>query len=354
MSKLDFIKRTITEGTIARDCELDYKETENYYRDISQALSIENFPLISVNTIEKKTYMLQAGDGQCYLVFDHYLLEYMHLLNQFAMAEEPSKQVESLFNKILSEECFTRHKKNAAVQFAARYMENISEVIREYMKSEKKKNLPDYLFVQQAFLIAHELFHFYIHKNPHYDEEGVLSKKRFLDRIYKYVLNGNPDTAEFIRKAIEKDRMAEECLCDSTAVIQAIDVGGKTGKMDVADSGVAAALALMNQFTISMIQDAVKHSGDMIYERIQNLFNFRIVHLKAFTNLYIGECCSKEAASLYQTKVEKIHKHWLERVNTPIMHVLVRNYVLLKELPVSIDGEKDRGLIDILRRIYNS
>ena len=187
MSKLDFIKRTITEGTIARDCELDYKETENYYRDISQALSIENFPLISVNTIEKKTYMLQAGDGQCYLVFDHYLLEYMHLLNQFAMAEEPSKQVESLFNKILSEECFTRHKKNAAVQFAARYMENISEVIREYMKSEKKKNLPDYLFVQQAFLIAHELFHFYIHKNPHYDEEGVLSKKRFLDRIYKYV-----------------------------------------------------------------------------------------------------------------------------------------------------------------------
>lgn len=354
MSKFDFIKRTITEGTIARDRKLDYRETENYYRDISRALSIENFPLISVNTIEKKTYMLQGSDGQCYLVFDHYLLEYMHLLNQFAVAKEPSLQVGSLFNKILSEECFTQHKINAAVRFAARYLENISEVIREYMEPKNEGVLPDYLFVQQAFLIAHELFHFYVHRNPHYDEEGIRSKKGFLDRIYKYVLAGNPDTAEFIRKAIMEDRMAEECLCDSTAVIQAIDAGVKTGKLDAADSGVAAALALMNQYTISTIQDTVKHFGDMTYERLQNLFNFRIVHLKAFTNLYLREYYTDEVVSLYRTKVEEIHKQWFERVNTPIMHMLVNNYVLLKELPASVGGEKDRDLIDTLRRIYNS
>ena len=40
--------------------------------------------------------------------------------------------------------------------------------------------------------------------------------------------------------------------------------------------------------------------------------------------------------------------------NTPIMHMLVNNYVLLKELPASVGGEKDRDLIDTLRRIYNS
>ena len=85
MNRIDFIKRIITEGTITRDQELSYTETEVYYNDIVQALNIENFPLISINTIEKKTYMLQASDGQCYLVFDHYLLEYMHLLNQFVI-----------------------------------------------------------------------------------------------------------------------------------------------------------------------------------------------------------------------------------------------------------------------------
>ena len=90
MNRIDFIKRFITEGTITRDQELSYKETEVYYNDIVQALNIENFPLISINTIEKKTYMLQESNGQCYLVFDHYLLEYMHLLNQFVIEEDKS------------------------------------------------------------------------------------------------------------------------------------------------------------------------------------------------------------------------------------------------------------------------
>ncbi len=92
----------------------------------------------------------------------------------------------------------------------------------------------------------------------------------------------------------------------------------------------------------------------MTYERLQNLFNFRIVHLKAFTNLYLREYYTDEVVSLYRTKVEEIHKQWFERANTPIMHMLVNNYVLLKELPASVGGEKDRDLIDTLRRIYNS
>ena len=62
MNRIDFIKRIITEGTITRDQELSYKETEEYYNDIVQALNIENFPLISINTIEKKTYMLQESN----------------------------------------------------------------------------------------------------------------------------------------------------------------------------------------------------------------------------------------------------------------------------------------------------
>ena len=57
MNRIDFIKRIITEGTITRDQELSYKETEVYYNDILQALNIENFPLIPINTIEKNLYV---------------------------------------------------------------------------------------------------------------------------------------------------------------------------------------------------------------------------------------------------------------------------------------------------------
>lgn len=351
---MDFIKRTITEGTITRDQELSYKETEVYYKDIVQSLNIENFPLISVNTIEKKTYMLQTSDGQYYLVFDHYLLECMHLFNQFVTAEDKPQQVESLFYKIMSEECFIRHKVGAAIHFAGVYMNNIDHVIHDYMEERTADHIPSYLFVQQAFLIAHELFHFFIHKNLNYDKEGIQSKKRFLNRIYNYVLDKNVDTASMIKKAVDETNMAEECLCDSTAIIQGIDVGIKTGKMDVVDCGVSAALALMNQYTISTIQDTVKYSGDMTYGRLQNLFNFRIVQLKAFTDLYIKEYYSAEQASLYQYKVEQIHKMWLEKVNTPIMHLLVKENEILKEEPMSVIGSENRRIVDTLKAVYNS
>lgn len=354
MNRIDFIKRIITEGTITRDQELSYKETEVYYNDIVQALNIENFPLISINTIKKKTYMLQASDGQCYLVFDHYLLEYMHLLNQFVIEKDKSLQVEALFYKIMSEECFSRHKMGAAIHFAGEYMNNIDYVIQDYMEERVADHIPSYLFVQQAFLIAHELFHFFIHKNPNYDREGIQSKRRFLNRIYNYVLDKNADTAAMIKKAVDETDMAEECLCDSTAMIQGIDVGIKTGKMDIVDCGVSAGLALMNQYTISTIQDTVKHSGDMTYERLQNLFNFRIVHLKAFTDLYIKEYGSSEKARLYQYKVEQIYKNWFEKVNTPIMHLLVKVNRRLKEEPMSVSGSEKRKIIDTLRAVYNS
>ena len=353
MNRIDFIKRIITEGTITRNQELSYKETEIYYNDIVKALNIENFPLISINTIEKKTYMLQASDGQCYLVFDHYLLEYMHLLNQFVIEKDKSLQLEALLYKIMSEECFSRHKMGAAIHFAEKYMSNIDHVIQDYMEERVADHIPSYLFVQQAFLIAHELFHFFIHKNPNCEKEGIQSKKIFLNSIYNYVLDKNADTAAMMKMAVNKTDMVEECLCDSTAMIQGIDIGTKAGKMDIVDCGVSAALALMNQYTISTIQDTVKNSGDMTYERLHNLFNFRIVHLKAFTYLYINEY-SSEQACLYQYKVEQIYNNWLERVYKPIIHLLVKVNRILKEEPMSVSRNEKREIIDTLRAIYNS
>lgn len=58
MNNLDLIKRSIHDETVARDTVLDNAATQQYYKDLLDALSIKNFPLIEVNTIAKKTYML--------------------------------------------------------------------------------------------------------------------------------------------------------------------------------------------------------------------------------------------------------------------------------------------------------
>ena len=55
MSKLDFVKRAIIAGTVVRDEVLDNAATKQYYDNLVESLQIKGFPLISVNTIEKKS-----------------------------------------------------------------------------------------------------------------------------------------------------------------------------------------------------------------------------------------------------------------------------------------------------------
>ena len=66
-------------------------------------------------------------------------------------------------------------------------------------------------------------------------------------------------------KELEDKNMVEECLCDSTAVIQTMDVASKTEKLSHLEAGIAMVVALMNQFTISVIQDTIKFSRDISY-----------------------------------------------------------------------------------------
>lgn len=355
MNKLNFVKKTIIEKTIVRDELVNYDATQQYYKDLTEALQIKDFPLIYVNTIEKKTYMIQLSGGQCYLVFDRYLLDCMHLLNQFVLGEDKTKQLESFFYKTISEECYTCNRILTALKFAGTYMENIDDVIQEYMDERFAEEIPEYLFVQQAFLIAHELFHFYLHRNSESHDESLSSKARYLNNIYEDVNNKRTEVADFIDKAIKSHKMVEECLCDSTALIQAIDVGIKVGKLDIVESGVSAALALMNQYVISTIQDAVKHSGDIQYERLQNLFNFRVLHIKAFTEQYIKELYSEEEAQSYKEKVEAIHSMWLNRVYTPIMYLLVDINSILKKSKVNdLEIHQDKEAKSVLKRVYDT
>lgn len=355
MDKLHFVRKTTNEETIVRDEELKFDSTQKYYKDITEALHIDDFPLICVNTIEKKTYMMQLSGGQCYLVFNHYLLECMHVLNQFVCGKEFSKPLESFFYKIVSEECYNCNRILTAITFAGKYIEHIDEVIQQYLEAPFLEQIPDYLFVQQSFLIAHELFHFYLHRNPESYDKGLNSKTRYLKSIYEYVNNKHTEVAGFIEKAIKSPTMIEECLCDSTALIQAIDVGIKIGKLDVVESGISVAIALMNQYIISTIQDTVKHVGEISYEGLQNLFNFRLQHIKMFTEQYIKKYYSKEESQIYQEKVESIQGIWLNKVFTPVMYLLVDISPILKESQVcnSKTHEEIKDAENVLKKIYN-
>lgn len=346
MELYDRIKKSILSSTVVRSDATNLFATEQYYSDLVDSLHIKEFPLISINTIEKKTYIVESNK-RFFLVFDHYLMEVMHFLNQSILDDTFADDIEAFFYRTVSEECYVQNNISAAVAFSGKYMGRL-DAIKLYAEDR-----PEYLFVQQAFLIAHELFHFYVHKNPNQEIRGILSKERFLQRIYDYTSTKNPELAFVMADVIADKNMVEECLCDSTAVIQAIDVGLKVGKLDIIEAGVAAAIALMNQFTLSTIQDTVKFAGDISYERIQNLSNFRLLHLKAFTSLYIKELGSEEERKQYNDRVEYVHDQWIKKVHRPIMFMLVNNNELLKSQQVYMGNtEEMKKTKEILKQIF--
>lgn len=130
MNDIDLIKRLIYEDTVTRDTVFDNTATQQYYQDLLEALSIQNFPLIEVNTISKKTYMLEnKSNTQCYLIFDHYLMDNIHLLNQIALRDGESKQLEAYFFKTMAEECYTNNKYALSINYAGSYLNVIDEVV---------------------------------------------------------------------------------------------------------------------------------------------------------------------------------------------------------------------------------
>ena len=229
----------------------------------------------------------------------------------------------------------------------------IDYALQRFETKYHSENL-NYSYTQQAFLIAHELFHFYVHNNPTREINAMMSKERFLQNIFRYANRKAPEVAVAMDDAIKDGNMIEECLCDSTAVIHAVDVGLKTGELDAVESGLAVALAIMCQYTLSIIQDTVKYSGEIFYERIQSLFNFRLLHLKAFTSLYIKEIESEKRQNEYQLRVEAIHDKWMDNVCHPVLDLLVsenRLFTTNRDSYPSKSEQRNRAKI-LLQQIY--
>lgn len=93
-------------------------------------MKIPDFPIVMINTIEKRIYMMHESNNQSYLVFDIYFLENMYLLNRLLDGLGKDSLLDSFMNKILSEECYTNRKIHGAIKFAGEYMNTLPEVIK--------------------------------------------------------------------------------------------------------------------------------------------------------------------------------------------------------------------------------
>ena len=199
-STIDLIKESIYCDTIVRDKELYDSPTKAYYDDLLQALSIEDFPIIEINTINKRTYTFESiSDKRYYLVFDHYFLDCIHEIDQIIWGKYDFLFLNSFIYKMLAEECYSNRKYALSIQFAGQYLITIDEVIKEYNEKSSDESIPNALFIQQAFLIAHELFHYVLNRDLSLLSTGIRKKREYIKSLQMIPIQSRSGQFEYQR-----------------------------------------------------------------------------------------------------------------------------------------------------------
>lgn len=350
MSSIDFIKESIYCDTIVRDKEYTDSATKAYYDDLLRALSIEDFPLIEINTINKQTYMFESvGDKRFYLVFDHYFLDCIHEINQIIMDKHGSVFLNSFLDKTMAEECYCNRRYALSIQFAGQYLNTLDSLIKEYDEKRSVDSLPNALFIQQAFLIAHELFHYVLNKDASLLSTGKEKKRQFINSLK------NTAIEDLLKKYIDDQLFLEECLCDATGLIQAIDIARSLGKMDVAEAAAVSVMAIMGQITISTIQEAVKDSLNISFEMVVEKSQARLMHFLAFAPQYIEGYFTVDDSREFMHKTRGMYASWLVKIQIPIIEKLKTYKKDFQNDPIrdSLDIEELNGAKQVLMQIFN-
>lgn len=319
MKAVDRARKNILEFRNVREDIIGETAVGYYYDYLTSELKVDNLPIIICNTLEKRTSFVETHKNQFFLVFDNYVVELFYQLNEFILRDDTDEDVEAFFYKTISEECYIRLRYEAAIYFAGQYLNGLDAILCRSNLKDSLNPIPDYLFVQQAFLVAHELSHFWNRVSFKSQRKYVDAKKAALYNIYEYAKKKHRGVSDVLLSGIKSANIYEECLCDTVGLVQAIDIGTKLKNVTALKCSTACILALMNLCVLSMTSLIVEKAGNISYEGILNKYNLRILQLKYYTSRYLREYFSFNDGKEYEDIVEVITHKWLFKVVTPIL-----------------------------------
>ncbi len=356
-----FIRKSLQCSRVARQPTAEAISVQQYYSDfysdIVEQMEIPHLPLIICNTINKRICLSITSKGY-YLIFDNYIIELFYQLNNLVLVDTPQVCIESFCYKMMAESCRLKSWYIPAINFAGEYMNRIEGLMLASKNIENDNRTKNYLFIQQDFLIAHELFHYIINRKPSLYNRSQSSKRNYFDKIIKYAnLQGTTTTAEGIRHAVDNS-MLEECFCDATALIHAVDIGNKLKKSSTVDCAIACTLALLHQFELSIISEIVNNAGN--HEPINlsnrlNRLNVRLLHFKCIACDYIREADEKLQVDDFSTIIEELTDVWNKKVATATLDLLSKE-VLQADLDTSImiSREHRTKFRNVLSEVFNT
>lgn len=299
MNKTILASRTISGEPLAES------STREFYKYLVSQYGISELPLIMCNSLEKKT-CLTYRNGKSYLVFDTSTIELFHMLNVAMESPFPDDYLKAIFYLFSSEQYFLNGRYSLALQFAAKYL-NVLDVVMKCMKYEIDNRNDDLLFIQQAFLLSHEVYHYWLSLDIDRYNLAIRKKSNLLNNIYVYAQQIlESELGEFFKKAIGNSVFVEECLCDSMGAISAINIGSVLKQQDESKAASSIIKAVGFQFILSCIESFNEQINSEIKHSDLSEFNIRMLQLKAFLSKLLRNDYGSDVSDIFENSIESI------------------------------------------------
>lgn len=281
-----------------------------YFPSWISNLGIPNTTIFSCNTLQRRC-SCSSVRGKQIILMDNYILELFLIFNQMLEQEINITQIEILFCQIIKNAYFSFNNiKYAAIYWNLTNHKIINSEIVE-IRQVTKYSEPRYIYVQQAFLVAHELMHSWFKESP--------DELRFQTEIIENILN-KIFASEFsdIISSFSKSNKEEFC-CDHVAVYLAMDLSINSYNNSIENSSTAIMLALCHQFIIFLIDQWIAGKLD---STLTNVDNFRITIVRNYIRNYVRKYHPGKLADV-NLSLDRTYNVWKQKIFDTLIEFLI-------------------------------
>ena len=277
-------------------------------------------------------YLLSKPDNtaSAYLLFDTHLLD---LLGEFTEAFLASRHAESLTQKLtyqlLAEEMYISGKLHESLHFAYQYRASKSMV---QFTEERNTAMARHLLVQEAFVLCHELTHWYLFRCDKAERDRYMKFKRDLwvqylndlisGRVHKGDAKGIALLSEMKEHIQTCDAIVEEISCDTFAAMYLVEYFSEINGYTKVDIAVSSFLCVQNLQMLSFLEHGLGTSKEGKPQTEWLAFNMtlRMILYKHHISVYFANY-AKEIVKQFNDEITQCKETYDERVFSPFIGI---------------------------------
>lgn len=299
------LKEILLTKRILREDPVGAVWVDEYFHETINDLEIADTEILVCNSLQRRCSCATMRNKKV-IILDNYLSELFIIFNQILCNERDSKYLDPLFYKLMYESYFL----NGNIKFAAIYktltINRFQEVGEMQIKQVTRDSKPQYLYVQQTFLVMHEVMHSFFKDFP--DEYGAQKEvvASLIDKIFYHRKIGHIQMVS--------DEYLEEICCDHLAAISAISISIEHRHCSEIDAACAIIMALHYQYLLLCIDRIVDNNylSDEVGE-----FATRVTLIRLFVSNYF-KVTKPELVDSVNNYISDNINAWKERYLEPL------------------------------------